>query len=142
MLLNLYLHALFVRTISIFFCLDAQLNLGVYFMHKGNYREAEEAYRKAIELESGLAFAYINLSDLYRMQNRDDEGAGLLETAIRRIPRNADLHYALALAYIRLKFFQKAVIEVEKAVRYNPENAQMQYALYWRTMLPVIVSEQ
>ncbi len=107
----------------------AQLNLGVYFMHKGNYREAEEAYRKAIELESGLAFAYINLSDLYRMQNRDDEGAGLLETAIRRIPRNADLHYALALAYIRLKFFQKAVIEVEKAVRYNPENAQMQYAL-------------
>ncbi len=107
----------------------AQLNLGVYFVHQGNYRKAENAYLRAIDQEPGLAFAYINLADLYRLQNRDDEGIKLLETAIEKIPGNTDLYYALSLVYIRKKLPRNAVSALELATRLNPDNAQMQYAL-------------
>lgn len=108
---------------------SAQLNLGVYYTHRGDYLKAENAYRNALRLEPGLAFAYINLSDLYRMQNRDNEGIKLLQAAVEKIPDNADLYYALALARIREKQPVQAVSDLEHANRIEPDNAHLQYML-------------
>jgi tetratricopeptide (TPR) repeat protein len=107
----------------------ANLNLGVYYINQGNYREAEKAYLRAIDQEPGLAYAYINLADLYRLQDRDADGASLLKKAISRINDNAELYYALALTSIRQKQTNEAVASLEQAIRLDPENAHMQYAL-------------
>jgi tetratricopeptide (TPR) repeat protein len=108
---------------------SAQLNLGVYYTRRGDYMRAENAYRNALRLEPDLAFAYINLSDLYRIQNRNSEGINLLQTAIEKIPQNANLYYALALARIREKQPLQAVSALEQANLIEPENAHFQYAL-------------
>ena len=52
---------------------EAQLNLGNFYLAKNQLEKAEQAYNKAIQLDSAFVPAYINLADLYRVRNRDAE---------------------------------------------------------------------
>ena len=51
----------------------AWLNIGNYFLQVGDIGEAEQAYLRAITLEPALPQSYINLTDLYRRTDQDDE---------------------------------------------------------------------
>jgi tetratricopeptide (TPR) repeat protein len=106
---------------------SAYVDLGVVNLNRGNPRDAEEAYKKAIALEPAYAYSYINLADLYRQQGRDVEGEKLLREALAYNPWSADLYHALGLLLTRQKRRSEAIEVFERAANLNPENEVLQY---------------
>ncbi len=106
---------------------QAQVNLGLFFLAQGKNKEAEEAYRTAIRLERQFVPGYINLADLLRSLNRDEEGQQVLIEALKHQPKNAELHFALGLLYVRQGSKAKALDELRVAVELGPEQARIAY---------------
>lgn len=105
----------------------AHLNLAILATHQGDYETAEAHYRKAIEIEPLFVYSYINLADLYRMQDREDDGEQVLQEALRLNPGFADIHHALGLLYVRRKNLDKALDHVRIAAELEPQNARFSY---------------
>ena len=65
---------------------DAHNSLAVVHEHLGRPREAERAYRRALQLEPGYARAWMNLGKLLMRRERGD-AAGAFRQALRSDPR-------------------------------------------------------
>jgi hypothetical protein len=65
----------------------SHLNLGWLDTQLGQLQQAEQAYRKAIDMDPSFAPAYVNLADLYRVQRRDDRGERTLRQALEAFGR-------------------------------------------------------
>ena len=67
---------------------EAHLNLGVLQAQLGKPLEAERAYRTALRIDPSFAPTYVNLADLYRAQQRDEEGENILRQGLA-VPNDA-----------------------------------------------------
>jgi len=106
---------------------EAQLNLGNYYAAKGEIDKAVAAYKKAIELENVFVPAYVNLADLYRVQQKEADAYSVLLSAKQVAVNNAAVHHALGLLLVRQKKTNEAVVELEAAARLVPENSRYIY---------------
>lgn len=106
---------------------EAQLNLGNYYVAKGEVDKAVTAYKKSIKLEDVFVPAYINLADLYRRQEDDTEAEKVLRKAIKIAPDNADAHYALGLSLVRQKKNDEALKLLQRAADFDTSNAHYVY---------------
>jgi predicted CXXCH cytochrome family protein len=106
---------------------EAQTNLGNLYAQRGTPQQAEQAYRRALELNPAYIPAWVNLADFYRA--RQDEAAAdkTLRDAIARLPDVADLHYALGLSLIRQQQAGAAVTELHQAANLNSDSARYIY---------------
>ena len=77
------------------------------------------SYREAIDIEPGLVAPYINLADLYRRQNRDNEGELALKSALDKYPDLAPIHYSLGLLKVRQGDHEEALEYLEQAARFD-----------------------
>ncbi len=98
-----------------------QLQLGIFYVTRGDAPAAEAAYREALHLNVQLIPAYLNLADLLRSQGRDDEARKLLLQALEVHPQNGNTLHALGLletrsgqAELALQYLQQAA-ELETA---------------------------
>lgn len=62
---------------------------------------AERAYKRALDIEPDFLPALLNLADLYRSLNSEDEARPLLERALRVAPDNANAQQAMGLYLVR-----------------------------------------
>lgn len=92
-----------------------QLQLGIFYVTRGDMPAAEAAYREALYLNSQLVPAYLNLADLLRGQARDEEARKLLLQALEVYPESGSTLHALGLLETRngqpeaaLKYLQQA----------------------------------
>ncbi len=106
---------------------SAHMNLGILAFNQGDFAGAENHYRKAIEIEPALTTAYVNLADLFRVMNRDQDGEQVLRDALKRDPEMAAVNYALGLNLVRRGDRQKGMEYLETAARLEPENARYAY---------------
>ena len=106
---------------------EAQTNLGNLYAAQGELEQAETAYETAIDLNPVFTPGYINLADLYRVSGNETAAEKLLRRAIRVIPENADVHYALGLSLIRQQRGDEAIGELRLASTLNPDNAHYIY---------------
>jgi tetratricopeptide (TPR) repeat protein len=106
---------------------EAQLNLGNYYAAIGDSEKAIASYKKAIALENIFIPAYINLSDLYRAQQKEVEAEKILKQAINTVPASADANYALGLSLVRNTQSKKAVDYLKKAAVLDMENSRYAY---------------
>jgi tetratricopeptide (TPR) repeat protein len=91
------------------------LQLGVFYVTRGDEKGAEAAYREALLLNSQLIPAYLNLADLLRGQSNDDEARKVLSQALSVAPQNGPTLHSLGLLETRsgqselaLKYLQQA----------------------------------
>ncbi|AQA17439.1 hypothetical protein BST95_03500 [Halioglobus japonicus] len=96
---------------------SAQLQLGVFYANRGDGPSAEKAYREALVLNPQLIPAYLNLADLLRSQQRDDEARTLLQKAIEIYPDSGAALYALGLLETRSGNSEKALEYLSQAAR-------------------------
>ncbi len=108
---------------------EARVSLGALYAEGGRYAAAEAEYEKGIELGPWFTPAYVNLADLYRVQQRDGDGERLLRRGLARMPADAALHHALGLLLVREKKLQAAIDELRQAARLRPEEARYSYVL-------------
>jgi len=78
-----------------------QLQLGIFYAGRGDLPSAEAAYREAIYLNPQLIPALLNLADLLRAQQRDEEARSILQTALNAAPEHGATLHALGLLETR-----------------------------------------
>ena len=106
---------------------EAHLNLGLIAVAVGDAPQAEQAYKTAIRLDRNFSPAYVNLADLYRQQQRDEEGEQLLRAGIEAVAQNADLQHALGLLLVRKKRLDDALPYLAHAAESAPQQTRYAY---------------
>jgi tetratricopeptide (TPR) repeat protein len=106
---------------------EPHLNLGWLYAQGGRAAEAEAAYRTALRLQPTFVPAYVNLADLYRLQENDGDGERVLREGLAVAPNSADLQHALGLVLVRQQRTREAVTALEHAARLAPENPRYSY---------------
>ncbi|MFQ3324431.1 MAG: putative CXXCH cytochrome family protein [Pseudomonadales bacterium] len=105
----------------------AQLNLGVFYSARGQFTDAEVAYKHALRLAPKFVPALLNLADFYRSQNRDWQAKPLLEQAIAVAPDQAPSHHSLGLLLVRQKQLTDALVSLKTASELAPETIRYAY---------------
>jgi len=103
---------------------EAQVNLGALYADQGRNREAELAYRKAIELQPRFIPAYVNMAHLLSGMRREREADGFLRRGLELNPGSADLQHALGLSLVRQKKLDQAMSALAKAAKLAPDNTR------------------
>ena len=92
-----------------------QLELGIFYITRGDEKAAEAAYREALYLNPQLIPAYLNLADLLRGQSKDEDARKMLLQALMVAPEHGPTLHALGLLETRsgqselaLKYLQQA----------------------------------
>ncbi len=99
---------------------EAWTELGTSLFNLQKMREAEDAYRKALEQKPGFAPAQLNLGKVL-LARKDYEGAvEALGRAAEDHPRSADAHYYLGEALLQVKKGSKAAVHLNEALRLDP----------------------
>ena len=94
---------------------QAWLGLAQFALARGDAAAAEKALRTAHEMEPAFIPATLQLADFLRRTGRDAEGLVLLRAAERRVPREASLQEAIALALVRAQKKPEAIETLARA---------------------------
>jgi len=88
---------------------EALTNLGDYYLKSHQIQKAKSNYEKAIDMAGYYTPAYVNLSNLYRLQGDEAAAQKVLSTALTRVREKADIYYSLGLSYVRSKKMDEAI---------------------------------
>jgi len=106
---------------------EARLNLGVLAVALGDLELARTEYEAALRLGPWFVPAYVNLADLYRQIQRDDEAERVLRTGLEEVGDSAELFHALGLALVRQGRVSAAIAELARAAEMEPETPRYAY---------------
>ncbi|WP_455366402.1 multiheme c-type cytochrome, partial [Kaarinaea lacus] len=106
---------------------EGRVNLGTIYIALNQPDKAEQYLKSALDIGAALAQPYVNLADLYRIQQRDKEGEAILRLGVKQSENPAPIHHALGLLLVREKRVDEALKELEKATQLAPEEARYGY---------------
>ena len=89
--------------------------------------EAIEKLQQSIEIDPYFAASYINLADIYRRSQQVQQEQSLYNSALKRIPKSAELHYAYGMFLIRSGNKPGSVKHFKLAMQYDDTNYQYPY---------------
>lgn len=106
---------------------SAQLQLGIFYLNRGDFPSAEGAYLEALALNPQLIPARLNLADLLRAQNRDEEAREQLQQALVIAPGHAPSLYALGLLETRVGNSEQALSYLGEAAQLETEGTRYRF---------------
>ncbi len=106
---------------------QSHLNLGLLRVRLRDFTGAEADYRQALRLDPDYAAAYVNLSDLYRLQGDERQVGQVLTNAQSRLPGNAAIAHSLGLHLVRAGKPKQALESLERATALAPDDARYAY---------------
>lgn len=106
---------------------QSHVNLGLLHGRMQDYAAAEGHYRRALDLNAGYEAAYVNLSDLYRVQGQEALAEAVLRDGERAVPESAAIAHALGLHYVRTGSTREAIVALGRAVELAPEDLRYAY---------------
>ncbi len=104
---------------------EAYHNMSLVFTDLGDYQEAEQLARKAVEIDCSLGVAWWSLGRILYLQERYEPALKALATATGLIPDDAQSHLYLALTLTRLGRPEKAERAFYRAVQLTPDDAEV-----------------
>jgi tetratricopeptide (TPR) repeat protein len=106
---------------------EAHLNLAVLAIALGEPELARGEYEAALRLGPWFVPAYVNLADLHRQTQRDDEAERVLRAGLVQVGDSAELSHALGLTLVRQRRNPEAIAELARAAELAPESARYAY---------------
>jgi tetratricopeptide (TPR) repeat protein len=106
---------------------SVQMQMALFNAQRGDFPSAEYAYREALALNPQLVPAYLNLADLLRSQQREEEARQLLETALSIAPENGPTLHALGLLETRAGRREQALALLGKAAEQETSGIRHRY---------------
>lgn len=106
---------------------EAMTRLGDLYAARGQGAEAEQAYRRATEIDPGFAPAWVNFAQLLEQQGHGSQAMELLRQAARRNERSAEIRHALGLSLIRQGRRDEALAQLGRAAELRPEAVRLAY---------------
>lgn len=105
--------------------------LGQLWGHEKNYAQAEQEYRKAIELEPALFQAYLNLAAIYLHLGKQDQAVTEYEAVLSKNPNAVQAHMMLGMIHESRNEFDKAQARYETILKVNSKFAPAANNLAW-----------
>jgi len=96
-------------------------NLALAYKGLGQIDQAEASYREAIQQNSDLHEAYVNLGTLLVEQEKPNEAANLLKQRLERCEAASDVHYNLANLLRDTEDTQGAIHHYTRAIELSPD---------------------
>jgi Tfp pilus assembly protein PilF len=93
----------------------------------GDVQHAEGNLREALDVDPTFTAAYVNLADLYRSQQRDEEAEAVLREGLKAAADRASVEFALGLTLIRLGRSSEAMAHLRRAHEMRPEVIRFGY---------------
>ena len=106
---------------------EGLINKGILHTQSSDLSQAIKSYQTSIKIDPAFAPAYINLADLYRHQQQQEQSLEILELGLNRIPKDADINHAMGLYWVRQKDYDTALKHLKDAADVAIENPQYQY---------------
>lgn len=103
--------------------IDAYSSIAVAAMRQRRFDQAEEFFRKAIELAPNNLDFRRNLASALNFQGKTGEAIKILEDIIRQNQNFAEAHNTLGLIYAEQNRRQEAAAQFQKALQINPNFA-------------------
>jgi tetratricopeptide (TPR) repeat protein len=112
-------------------CSDCYYNIGVSYMQKKDEKQAEEAWKKALEMKPDYGEAATALATLYNNQKRFDEAAamGAKAAASGASGGGADAVYNQGIILWNQGKIAEAKVKFEEALKADPNHAESNYQL-------------
>jgi tetratricopeptide (TPR) repeat protein len=104
-------------------------NRGHSTMEYGNYRQAIELFKSAIEIKPDVLEAYVNLGFCYRAIGDNENQVYYFRKAWELSPDSADINYNLGLAYSDSKMYEKAIERFNKVAELNPSSKEAYFSI-------------
>jgi Flp pilus assembly protein TadD len=98
----------------------AWLNLGIALDRQGQFKDAETAYRKSLELNSSQNSTLYNLASNLVTQGRGDEAVTWFEQLLKRDGSQVRYHKRYADALVVAKRYDDAIKQYQNALRMDP----------------------
>lgn len=120
---------------------SAQAHIWKAFVHRAgdHTRQAMDAYRRALELDPGEVTPYLQLADMYVLQNKSDEAVRILKKGLEEAVETANLRRVLGDLYLRraeeakpeeAAAYQEEAIQLFKgALQEEPDDPSLLYSL-------------
>jgi Tfp pilus assembly protein PilF len=96
-------------------------------MLAGDSKHAEKNLREALDIDPTFTAAYVNLADLYRSQERDEEAESTLREGLNKAADVAAVEFALGLTLVRLGRHPEAMLHLRRAYEMRPETIRFGY---------------
>jgi len=114
--------------------LSDELLCGRYFFNSKKFEEAEDAFKRALELDPENSFAYWGLGDTYQTRANGDQAKSkkardFYKKSLEIDSKNAFVYIGLGLACRNLDKYQEAEDAFKKALELDPENSFAYWAL-------------
>lgn len=103
------------------------VNMGIYYSNENMLDSALICYENALRVDSTAVEASINIADMYRSYNRDDEGEVILKQSLKKNPNRPELYHALGLLYTRKGQTKKALEMIARSNELEPSNTYYIY---------------
>jgi Flp pilus assembly protein TadD len=107
----------------------AHNSLGIRNLQKGDFRAAEEGFRRVLELNANNAQAYINLGNVLYLTRRNEEAKQALEAGLHLFPSSAMGHYLNGSVLARLGESKAAEEQLKAARELDPKMPQVPITL-------------
>lgn len=101
---------------------DPQLyaDLGNSFLRKGNFREAHEAYQKALDLNPQDASLHVSMGQCQSCLKNHEKAKFSFQNAIAQHPEWPDAHFWLGVTCVELGQGDEAIPHFERAINISP----------------------
>lgn len=103
--------------------------LGVSYLRKKMYAEAEENLRASLNAEPSRTSAMLELARVCLLTNRDEEGKRLIDAVVQKDPKNTSAYY-LAAAFERTRGNRDKTLEyLQKIVAVDPADSNAAFRI-------------
>ncbi|WKT62023.1 tetratricopeptide repeat protein [Microbulbifer thermotolerans] len=102
-------------------------NLAALHAQRGNRKQAEAFYRRALTVAPFYTPAYVNLADVYRTEGREREAEILLRQALNKVRARSPVEHALGLSLVRQKRLSDALPHLRRAAEGQPGSPRYIY---------------
>ncbi|MDO8862754.1 HEAT repeat domain-containing protein [Haliea sp. E1-2-M8] len=104
-----------------------QLQLGLFLLNRGDLPAAERAYREALHLNPQLLPGRLNLADLLRSMQRDDEAREQLQAALAAAPDSGAALHAMGLLETRTGNREQGLALLQRAAELEQQGVRHRY---------------
>lgn len=87
-----------------------------------HYQQAEELFLRSLSLDAKFEPAYVGLSKVYQLTNRDEMAMQSLEAGLKKLPKSPPIWNEIAVLHSRQGNLPKAMAAAEKALKGDPQN--------------------
>ena len=103
---------------------SAYVVLGKVHMKRGDFKQAEQAFRRALDANANLEDAWIGLGNVFSHYGLYEPSLDVYGNALALDPSNADVTLSRAMILIGLGRYDEAEAEIDRILRLHPDEKQ------------------